>query len=155
MKLIQLLTIISIGIAQPKYFDPDGYYYPSKVDDVGGLIIESFNISSLEYYVNGKLDYNNPKIVKPEVLILFVGDSTVTFAKNIILNKDTLSFEVDIPGEKRILFNGVFLDKRGQYWDQKDIVPQQTILVTGSVKLIQQGKVVVSKKMEFTYWEGD
>jgi hypothetical protein len=155
MKIVLILAVITIGIAQPKYFDPDGYYFPVSNGEIGDLIIESFNISSLEYYVDGKLNYNNPKILKPEIHVLFSGDSTVTFAKNILLNKDTLSFDVELSGGKILFFNGIFKDKRGQYWNQNDIIPQQTILVSCVLRLVLKNNLIASRKMDFTYWEGD
>jgi len=155
MRIIFTLIISLFGLIQSNVFDPDGYYFPASKTVLSGVQIEYFNIHSLEYYNNGKLDYEHPKIIKPEIVILILPKSKRLSASNILVNVDTLAFEIELSKDKILVFNGKFIDKRGQFWNQNDITPQQTVIVSGVFSVVQQSKFIESKKVKFTYWEGD
>jgi hypothetical protein len=100
MKNILLILFVSISFAQPKYFDPDGYYFPSKSIKIAGYQLELFNVHTLDYYNNGQLDYDNPRFIKPEIIVSFLKTSKRYHARNISISRDTISFKVDLPKEK-------------------------------------------------------
>jgi len=50
---------------------------------------------------------------------------------------------------------GRFIDRRGQFWSRNDIVSQKTIVAVAIVKVTRDGKDQISRRVSFTYWEGD
>jgi hypothetical protein len=155
MKNILLILFVSVSFAQPKYFDPDGYYFPSKSTKIAGYQLELFNVHTLDYYNNGELNYDNPKFIKPEIIVSFLRTSKRFQAKDILISRDTISFKVDLPNKKVLALNGIFLDHRGQFWNQSDIKSQETPILSCIVFIYNNGKLTETKKIMFTYWEGD
>lgn len=155
MNIIFTLVIILFGLIQSNVFDPDGYYFPVNKTIISGFQFEYFNINTVEYSKNGKHDYEHSKILKPEIDVSLLHQPKRFSATNILVSKDTLVFEIELSKDKTMIFNGKFIDKRGEYWNQNDIKAKQTIIVSGVFNVVQQNKIIESKKVKFTYWEGD
>jgi hypothetical protein len=146
-----LINFISLK-AQTKYFDPDGYYFPVSKLVLGGINIEWLEINTLDINKNSNGEY--PKLLKPEINIRPVGTRKWLKTIDIIIDKDTLFFRYVISKNKLIEFSGTFIDKRGQYWNQNDI-KQNTVIMHGIFKLIENGNIQDTKDCKFTYDEGD
>jgi hypothetical protein len=155
LKNFLLILFASISFAQPKYFDPNGYYSPSKSLKIAGAQLEWFEVNTLDYFGNGELNYDNPKFKEPEILVSFSNLRGLYSAKNIIITRDTIAFTVELPSGMIMTFNGNFLDRRGQFWDQKDIIPQKTPVLACIISVNDNDKLKESKKVKFTYSEGD
>ncbi len=158
MKNILLLLFVFSSISvfiQQKYFDPDGYYFPETEFSIGGIKIDNIELRTLDYYQNGKLNYDNPKFVKPEIIISLIDSKKRIKPIDIVVNKDTLFFHIKLLENKVLEFSGNFIDKRGQFWNQNDVKPEKTIVMKGKFKLFVNGKINDKKEVKFTYWEGD
>jgi hypothetical protein len=145
--------------SQDKFFDPDGYYFPSKSISIDGGIIECFEVSTLDYYVNGVLDYEHPRFHKPivrAVIKLSNRDNLAPVKSNMAkVTRDSLIFEVRSKHFGILKFSGTFLDKRGEFWNRSDIEPFKTIVLAGHIEIIRNSKTVYSADHRFTFYTGD
>ena len=149
------IVILTFFLAEPKFFDPDGYYFPMTELFIAGDEIEDIELTTLTYYVNGKLDYENPKKLSPEVRIKLTKSIKTFSTKQVIVNRDTLYFSAKLSTLKVLEFSGNFIDKRGQYWDQKDVLRMKTVILEGVFTTIENGIRKETKKVKLAYWEGD
>jgi hypothetical protein len=153
------LSFFSLFLSQEKFFDPDGYYYPTKSISINGTLIEAFEVSTLDYYVNGVLDYEHPRFHKPivRVVIKHPKRDNLVPIESIIANvtRDSLVFECRSKDIGVLKFSGTFLDKRGGFWDRSDIKPLETVVLSGHIEIIKNSKIVYSAKQKFTFSAGD
>jgi hypothetical protein len=111
-------------------------------------------VSTLDYYYNGKLDYENPRFHRPEVY-LFLTQSTDDEAapykcRVIEIIRDNFSISCSSTPLGTLLIKGTFTDKRGQFWNFVESF--QDIVLTAT---ISSEKQKLSRHVEFMYWEGD
>jgi hypothetical protein len=139
------------------FFDPDGYYFPEEKNK--SCPIEQIHISTLDYYYDGDLHYDKPKFKKPEVEIqLKQPDKSGQFlleCKNAIVGPDKLHLECGAESQITLTVDGAFLDRRGQYWNRSDVKAQETVVLSALIAQTWQGRILYSRDVRFTYWEGD
>jgi hypothetical protein len=157
--LIVALVVLNCPAFAQDFFDPDGYYFPEKEIVVEGYKLDLFELRTISYYNNGKLDYENPKFVGPDASLSLVRtkdeeNSNYRFPNPIIGKSNVQLASVNTPiGIVRI--NGKFLDTRGMFWNLSDVVSMKTPVFVGTVSVTRNGKLVYEKVSRFTYWEGD
>lgn len=149
--------ISKANIEQQTFFDPDGYYFPAEKDK--SCPIDQIHISTLDYYYDGDLHYDKPKFKMPEVAIhLKQPDKSGQFlleCKKAIVGPDKLHLECGAESQITLTADGVFLDKRGQYWNRSDVKAQETVVLSALITQTWQGRTLYSHDVRFTYWEGD
>ncbi len=122
-------------------FEADGYYFPSEQDSKAGSPIE------------------HVQIMLPEVSVLLKkSDSTYHISlecKNPIVTPDRLHLECGAESQITLTIDGAFIDKRGNFWDQRDIEALKTVVLSARVKQLANGKEIYSRDERFTFWEGD
>ncbi len=126
---------------QQQAFEVDGYYFPSEADVAAGCPIEHIQIMLPEVTVQLKqpdssgnmlLDCPNPGVL-PERIRLECGSGS------------QITLTVD----------GVFMDKRGQFWDRPDVEELKTIVLTARVRQLANGRETYSRDNRLTFWVGD
>ena len=137
-------------------FDVEGYYFPKETlewNDGFGL----FSFSVMQFDFSSQDEQGRTKYVEEATLALTKKhpDTVVYEAQTVLLSPDTLDlvFRNTPIGEVRIA--GVFLDKSGRLAANPHLVPGETPAVRAQVTVTKGGRVVDSRRVVFTYWEGD
>ena len=132
-------------------FDPNGYYFPDTSPRIGNFEIQSFGLHD---FASPPENANRPgasvqvkKVTASQPMTYFTNSATATV--------DTVFFECTVKGLGTVRFDGVFLDKKGSFWNREDIDPNTTIVLVGRLKVIQGRHEVYSKLRKFTYFGGD
>lgn len=125
---------------QPK-FEADGYYFPSEQDSKAGSPIEHIRVMLPEVEVQLKqLDSSHHMILE---------------CKNPIVTPDRLHLECGAESQITLTIDGAFIDKRGNFWDQRDVEALKTVVLSARVKQLSKGRAIYSRDERFTFWEGD
>lgn len=144
---------------EPSFFDPDGYYFPAPDLVVSGYKIAWVSLTTLEYYFEGELHYGNPRFLPPSahlVLTRVVDQSQSSYnCPQPIIRRDLLAVVCQSTPIGVVSIRGTFVDKRGQFWNRNDIIAQKTIVADAAVTIAQDGNGQESRRVFFTYWEGD
>ncbi len=159
MKTIALFSLLFFSFcrAQEKFFDPDGYYTPASKILSQHTRIEYFELRTLDYYDGGRARYEHPRFLEPVIALLINQHGAVKRieSKSVKVTRDSLTFEFSQTDFGTVHFAGVFKDKRGVFWDRKDIIPNKTVILSGILEIRQAGKLMYSKHHNFTYANGD
>ncbi len=125
---------------QPK-FEADGYYFPSEQDSKAGSPIEHIRVMLPQVEVQLKqLDSSNNMILE---------------CKNAVVTPDLLHLECGAELQITLTIDGAFIDKRGNFWDQRDVEALKTVVLAARVKQLTKGREIYSRDERFTFWEGD
>jgi hypothetical protein len=157
--VIAVVISLSYPAVAQEFFDAGGYYFPEKDIVKEGYKLDSFQLVTISYYNDRKLDYEHPKIVGPEAWLYLVRAKdnkkfTYRFLSPTIEKNSVQLTSVTTPiGVLSI--NGKFLDTRGMFWNLSDVVSMETPVFEGAVSLMRDGKQFYKKISRFTYWEGD
>ncbi len=141
--------------AQTQPFEPDGYYFPAKRLVIAGHAIGNIDIRTLDYSFDDTTHILTSKTVEPEVLVSVAGVRRRAKGYNLKISPDSLSFYFFVSPLDKVEFSGVFLDKRGKYYDCADITALKTVVMKGTFKLFKGEKVKNVWVRDFTFWQGD
>jgi hypothetical protein len=143
-----------VSIRDTTRFDPDGNYIPVDSITVGGYRLDSFSLGVLEYSFGFQSD--SATYAPSGILELTTADTTEGggVADFVRFSPDTL--ELVFPGTEigTVRISGSFLDKRGRF-DRPEIEPGKTPVLRARVTVTSGGRTVYSRRMNFTYMEGD
>lgn len=156
----QTLTSDLKKLSTQELFDPNGYYFPVREGFVvGGWKIEWFDIQALEYYYDDVLHYDRPRPISPVVRL------TITRQKdqkkfsykcpNPVVSQEVLTIVCSKTSIGTVSIQGSFIDKRGQFWDRKEIIPYKTVVLNATITVEDKLGQRIFRQIPFTYWEGD
>ena len=139
-------------------FDPDGYYFPRYGLTIAQHFISWLEIGTIEYYYDGSLHYDNPRMVPATARLGLETGNEMRSRHDCpgpMITRDTINIVcADTPiGEVRV--QGRFLDRRGQFWNRADVHPRETVVVVAVVTVLAGGRETFRSEVEWTYWEGD
>jgi hypothetical protein len=137
------------------FFDVEGYYFPSEALDLAGYHFDSFSFENLDFRFGLGPD---SAVYSPHALLVLTRteqDTAGYEADSVVLSPDSLHlvFRNTPIGEIRVA--GSFLDKRGRFASDPDIDPGKTPVLQARVSVISRGRAIDSRRVVFTYWEGD
>jgi hypothetical protein len=145
--------------SEPDFFDPDGYYFPAADLSVSGYKIDWVGLTTMNYYYDGDTHYDKPQLLSPTaelVLTRVVDQSRSKFdCPQPVVSRDLLVVVCRSTPIGVVSIRGTFIDKRGQFWNQSDIVSRKTIIVNATLTISKGGSDQVPRRVSFTYWEGD
>jgi len=158
--IAQTLTLDSKNNSTQKLFDPNGYYFPKGIDIViEGWKIEWIDIQALEYYYDNEFHYDSPRLRPPVVRL------TITRPKdqkklayrcpNPIVSPEVLTVSCPKTAIGAIFIKGRFLDKQGQFWNRKEVLPYKTVVLNATITVENKSGHRFFRQLPFTYWEGD
>ena len=141
------------------FFDPDGFYFPMPSLAYGGYEFRWFELATLEYYYGGALHYDRPRFLPPHAQLILAplgADSTAApMCPAPLITRDTVDVRCPATPIGSVRIAGHFVDQRGQYWNRGDVQPQQTVIIVARVTVEADGRLVLSRQVSFTYWQGD
>ena len=158
MCLVSGILFAQASYAEGTIFDPDGYYFPIKKVYIQGLRIQRLDVSTLEYYYDGK-EVHYDKIIPhpPKIYVMLTDkndDGVIPFScDEITIKPDKVFFKCKETLIGDIIFEGYFIDKRGQYWNY--ISDMQTPVLKTTITIKNDNKITHRDEYTFGYWEGD
>jgi hypothetical protein len=142
-------------------FDPDGYYIMKEVLTIHGRRISWLELSTIEFYYDGALHYERPKLVQPPEVGLYLSefDDASHHSRNLctapLITPDTLWVRCADTPVGEVTINGHFLDKAGGYSNKLAYENHPTVLLIARVVVTKEGRVVHDAVHHFTYSAGD
>lgn len=144
---------------EPKFFDPDGYYLPASDITMSGYRIEWLELTTLAYYYDGALHYDNPRPVPPEARLALArladGKKSIHRCPAPSVSRDALAIRCPATPIGAVSVRGAFLDKRGQFWNRGDFPVQKTVVMVATVTAARGDKAPLSQRVSFTHTQGD
>jgi hypothetical protein len=140
--------------AEPSFFDPAGYDFPDTAIVVAGYKIEWSGLRTLDYYYEGLLHYDRPRFVPPSARLTLTRVSDHDECDQPVVTRDVLTVVCRTTSIGLVLIRGTFVDKRGQFWNRTDVTPR-TIVATATVTVVLDGEERLSRRVKFTYSQGD
>ncbi len=140
-------------------FNPDGYYFPKVKILVDGYVLEFFELETLDYYYDGALHYERPRLKTPEARVRLIKGkggkfSDFRFTESVI-TRERLFLRSEATPIGIITIEGGFLDKQGHFWERPEIKRFETSVAQAVVTVVKAGKSVYTRQHDFTFWEGD
>ncbi|MSQ73280.1 MAG: hypothetical protein EXR27_18660 [Betaproteobacteria bacterium] len=155
-----LFVLLSIAGAAPAQepADRNGHYVPQ--DDIvfGDYRIEWFELETVSYQTNEGPDYRHPRVIRPksQLVVTRIADEKqfrYPFQNPRVAGESVfLAFARTPIGA--IAIQGEFLDKRGSYWNQPDVIGLKTPVFEGTVSVVKIGRPTAFRNMRFVYWDG-
>lgn len=137
-------------------FDPEGNYFPVETLSVGNYRLFSFALKTLEYSFGFQSD---SAVYAPGAFLELSSpddeDGGGGVADSVLFSPDTLDLLFRETEIGRVRISGTFLDKRGNFGNWPEIDPEATPVLRARVTVTSKGRTVYSRRMKFTYWEGD
>jgi hypothetical protein len=124
--------------ADSTFFDPNGYYFPTTLVSAGALRLRFIEVPAL------RLSFSDTTAPNDEIMGFCSGS----------VERDTVSLNCRDTPIGHVTIQGTFMDKRGSFWNQRDVRPQQTVVLR-AVVIVFGPNGPVSRPVLFTYWQGD
>ena len=148
----------SVSAAEPDFFDPGGYYFPTTNVTLSGYKIEWIGLHTLEYYYEGALHYQTPRFTEPSARLMLtrLADKSLSThdCSNPTITRDSLAVICSSTPMGVVSVRGTFVDKRGQFWNRNDIVAEKAIVAVATVTVSRAGNDQRSLRISFTYSGG-
>lgn len=150
--LVVIVLYCTPIFAQKNNFNPDGFFYPTKLISLKNAKIECLELCTFDVDQDGNHKYHEPFV---RVVIKQKSNSFLHPYKSsqAIISKDTLFFECSIKGIGVVHFKGTFIDKKGNFGERNDIEEKE--ILTGLLEITLDGKTIYSSKQKFTFFNGD
>jgi hypothetical protein len=141
-------------------FDPDGYYFVKEDVRIDERKVSWLQLHTVDYYYDGKLHYDRPKLVQPPEVVLAVAipnssKHSMHACTGAVITRDSLSVRCVVTPESEVTIDGQFLDKVGQYSDKLAYENNPTVLLVARVAVTKDRKLVHDRVHHFTYSSGD
>ena len=142
-------------------FDADGYYTMNEDLTIHGRRISWLELHTIDFYYDGALHYERPKLVQPPEVGLFLSefDDPSHHSRNLctapLITPDTLWVRCADTPVGEVTINGRFLDKAGRYWNKLAYENHRTVLLIARVVVTRGGRIVHDAVHHFTYSAGD
>jgi hypothetical protein len=165
MLLAGLLPLGGVGGQEPvdrygdeRTFDPDGYYIPATEIVINQRRLEFFHIETLEYYYDGGLHYDRPRLLTPSVTVAIRNESgEVTGHECTLFVGDGENLRISCQGTPigDLLLEAKFLDDRGRYWNLLEYQLEPKVVARGKLFVITPGLSEQPLEVELVYTGGD
>lgn len=161
--IVALLSVTSSCLRrhanEPAFFDPDGYYFPASKLMSGGYELEYLEIRTLEYYYDGAAHYDAPRALPPSVRLSLRHTGSDKASKHDcpkpVITRDALRLANCATLVGLVSLDGLFLDKRGQYWNRFDVNGMGKAILRARLSIVRADAIVLDHEIVFTYWAGD
>lgn len=139
-------------------FDPGGYFSPTEPINVNGQELRYLSVHVADYYYDGALHYDRPRILVPVEVSVATGidrsDDLHTLAcPDPVIRADTVSIHCQRTPLGVLRVEGHFIAASGAYW--KRPVPTDSALLVARVVLEQGGVAVHDRVHRFRYFAGE
>jgi hypothetical protein len=134
---------LAAEMKETELFDADGLYFPGEHITWGDFSVDYLSISSPR-----KGDSSPPEVEL--YMTTKSGAGTKFDCRNVTVAPDALRAECGV-----VRIEAEFLDGRGRFGDRSEIVPQETVVLTGTISIIDGEQALRSWETKFTYWAGD
>lgn len=139
-------------------FDPDGYYLPQPELVSGGLKLELLEIRTLEYFYDGALHYERPRLHAPKVIVriknLRLDAHSDRECERVTVSRDGL--RLDCPGTLLgdLSVDATYLDRRGRYWNIIDYELERKSVAEGRLIIRRARDTLAVRDLAFVYTGG-
>jgi len=140
-------------------FNVEGYYFPLQPVEIAGYRLDSFELLQFDYSTRDSQD-NVTYVEKASLELPRAKQDMTAFeddyeAQSVVLSPDTLELVFGNTPIGSVRIAGAFLDRRGRFaWDPH-LDPGKTAVLRALLTVTSGGRTVASRRVVFTYWEGD
>lgn len=156
---IALLFFFIAGIAMAQEpSDRNGHYVPENDIILGDYRIDWFELQTVSYEREDGPDYRQPKRIRPKAVLVVthVPDQKQYRYRfqNPRVTGETVFLAFAFTPVGIVAVQGEFLDERGTYWNQPDIIELKTPVFRGTVSAVKIGRQTAVRTSLFLYWDG-